>query len=117
MTAFRLISLPAHGAFELLLGVVLMTAPFALGFSAAGTLVAVVVGALVVGLALSAAVADTGTVDIAAHHAYDAGMAFGLLGGGVVLALGGDSRAALVLLLAAVAQLALNFTTRYSARS
>jgi hypothetical protein len=116
MTAFRLMSLPAHGAFELAIGVALMAAPFLLGFGAAGTLVAVVVGALVVGLALNAAVADTGAVDIAAHYAYDLGLAVGLLGAGVVLAISGDAPAALVLLAAAAAQLALNATTRYSAR-
>jgi hypothetical protein len=116
MTAFRLMSLPAHGAFELAIGVALMAAPFLLGFGAAGTLVAVVVGALVVGLALNAAVADTGTVDIAAHYAYDLGLVTGLLGAGVVLAVSGDAPAALVLLAAAAAQLTLNATTRYSAR-
>jgi hypothetical protein len=116
MTAFRLISLPAHGAFELAVGLGLMAAPFLLGFGGAGTLVAVVVGALVVGLALNAAVADSGAVDIAAHYAYDLGLAAGLMGAGVVLAIAGDATAALVFLGAAAAQLALNATTRYSAR-
>jgi hypothetical protein len=116
MTAFRLISLPAHGAVELALGFVLMGSPFVLGFGSAATLVAVVVGALVVGLALNAAVADTGAVDIAAHYAYDLGLAAGLLGAGIVLAISGDAPAALVFLAGAAVQLALNVTTRYSAR-
>jgi hypothetical protein len=116
MTAFRLISLPTHGAVELALGVALMASPFLLGFGAAGTMVAVVVGALVVGLALNAAVADTGTIHIAAHYAYDLGLAAGLIGAGLVLAVSGDAPAALVLLAAAAVQLGLNATTRYSAR-
>src|SRR5438128_4013337 len=66
MTAFRLMSLPAHGAMELLVGLGLMASPFVLGFSAGATLVTVVVGALVAGLALGAAVAETGSIDIAA---------------------------------------------------
>jgi hypothetical protein len=116
MTAFRLISLPTHGAVELTLGVALMAAPFVLGFGAAGTLVGLVVGALIVGLALQAAVADTGTVDIAAHRAYDVGLTFGLIGAGLLLAVSGDARAAVVLLAVAAVQLGLNATTRYTAR-
>ena len=116
MTAFRLISLPAHGALELAMGMALMASPFLLGFGAAGTIVAIVVGALVVGLALNAAVADTGAIDIAAHYAYDLGLTAGLLGAGVVLAIHGDAPAALVLLAASAVQLGLNVTTRYSAR-
>jgi SPW repeat len=116
MTAFRLISLPAHGALELLLGLALMASPFVLGFGTAGTLAAVVVGALVVGLALSAAVSDTEGVDIAAHYAYDVGLALGLLGAGVALAVSGDGPAAFVFVAGAIAQLALNSTTRYTAR-
>ena len=116
MTAFRLMSLPSHGAMELLSGLGLMAAPFVLGFGAAGTLVAVVVGTLVVGLALSAAVADTGAVDVAAHYAYDLGVVVGLLGAGVVVAAAGDGLAATTFLAAAAAQMGLNVTTRYSAR-
>jgi hypothetical protein len=116
MTAFRLFSLPFHGALELVIGLATMAAPFALGFGAAGTVVAVVVGALVVGLALSAAVAETGTIDIAAHYAYDLGLALGLLGAGVALAVSGDPAAAIWFTSASAAQLALNLTTRYSAR-
>src|SRR3954466_7618235 len=116
MTVFRLISLPFHGALELAIGLATMVAPFALGFGAAGTVVGVVVGALVVGLALGAAVAETGTIDIAAHYAYDVGLALGLLGAGVVLAISGDTPAAVWFLSASAAQLALNVTTRYSVR-
>jgi hypothetical protein len=115
MTAFRLISLPAHGAMELLVGVLLMAAPFVLAFSPAATVVVVLVGALVAGLALGAAASDTGAIDIAAHYASDLGLAVGMLGAGVVFAVGGDGPAGVVLLAGGVAQLALNLTTRYSA--
>jgi hypothetical protein len=116
MTAFRLISLPLHGALELAIGLATMVAPFLLGFGAAGTVIAIVVGALVVGLALGAAVAETETIDIAAHYAYDMGIALGLVGAGMALALSGDTPAAVWFLSASAAQLALNLTTRYSAR-
>jgi SPW repeat len=116
MTAFRLISLPAHGAVELLVGLALMASPFVLGFTPAATLVAVLAGAVIAGLALGAAVADTGTIDIAAHYTYDLGLSVGLLGAALVFALDGDGPAGGALLGAGVAQLALNLTTRYSAR-
>jgi hypothetical protein len=116
MTAFRLISLPLHGALELAIGLATMVAPFLLGFGAAGTVIAIVVGALVVGLALGAAVAETETIDIAAHYAYDMGIALGFVGAGMALALSGDTPAAVWFLSASAAQLALNLTTRYSAR-
>jgi hypothetical protein len=116
MTAFRLISLPFHGALELAIGLATMVAPFVLGFGAAGTVVGVLVGALIVGLALGAAVSESGTIDITAHYAYDVGLALGLLGAGIVLAASGDKPGGLWFLSASAAQLALNLTTRYSAR-
>ena len=90
MTAFRLISLPFHGALELLLGVSTMAAPFVLGFGAAGTVVGLVVGALVVGLAL---------------------------GAGLILSIAGDAVAGVFFAAASAAQIALNLTTRYSVRA
>jgi hypothetical protein len=114
MTAFRLISLPVHGALELVIGVMLMVAPFALGFSTAGALTSVVIGVLLFGLALAAGSSDVATIDISAHHAYDLGIALGLLGAALVLAITGDGIAAGTLLVAALGQLALNATTRYS---
>jgi hypothetical protein len=116
MTAFRLISLPVHGAMELLVGMALMVSPFALGFAPGATLVTVVVGTLVAGLALGAAVSESGAIDIAAHYTLDVALALGLLGAGLVFAVAGEGAAGVVLLAGGVAQLALNLTTRYSAR-
>jgi len=114
MTAFRLISLPTHAALELALGVALMAAPFVLGFGSAALVVCALVGALIVGLALSAA-PETGSVS--AHFAYDRGMALGLVAGAVALAVAGQAGGALALAAAAIAQTALNVTTRYTARA
>jgi SPW repeat len=116
MTAFRLISLPTHGAVELLVGIALMASPFVLGFAPGATLVSVVVGALVTGLALGAAVSEAATIDIGAHYTLDVALALGLLGAGLVFAVAGESAAGLVLLAGGIAQLGLNLTTRYSAR-
>src|SRR2546423_1056857 len=88
MTTFRLISLPAHGALELLAGLLTMVAPFLFGFTAAGAVVAIVIGALVVGLSLATASTEQGSMPIAAHFAFDRGIVIGLLGAGVVVGLG-----------------------------
>src|SRR4051794_40943144 len=116
MTVFRLISLPVHGALELAIGLATMVAPFLLGFEPAGTVVAVVVGALALAMGLGAAVAESGPVEMEAHYANARGLALGLMAAGVVLAPSGDTPAAVWFLSAAAAQLALNLTTRYSAR-
>lgn len=116
MTALRLITLPTHSALEMLLGLALMVAPFALGASTAGLVAAVVVGALVVGLALQGLEAgDRPALPVSAHHAADYGLVLGLAVGALVLAID-DATAATVFAVAAVAQLALNVTTRYSGR-
>ena len=115
MTALRLISLPAHGALELLGGFALMASPFVFGFGPAGVVTAVLLGALLVGLALSTASPDGDTLSVAAHHSFDYGIAIGLLGGALVLALADDRPAAIALLAASVAQFALNISTRYIA--
>jgi hypothetical protein len=117
MTALRLISLPTHAALELAGGLIVMAAPFLLGFSPAGLIVSVALGALIVGLALSAVPVEGRATPISAHFAYDRGLAIGLLGGALVLGLAGDFAASLFLAAAAFAQALLNVTTRYSARS
>ena len=115
MTAFRLISLPAHGALELLAGLFVMVAPFLFGFTVAGAVAAVVIGALIVGLSLATTDTERGSLPIAAHFAFDRGLVLGLLGAGVVVALAGDAAAAIFLGATGAALLALSLTTRYSA--
>ncbi len=119
MTALRLISFPVHGAVEMLLGFALMAVPVALGLSPAAAVSGVVVGTILVGLSLSSTDAGhdpRGTMTLSAHHAFDYGLATGLLGAAAILGATGDKIAALVFGLAAAAQLALNLTTRYSHR-
>jgi hypothetical protein len=117
MTALRLISLPTHAVLELTLGLFVMVAPFLLGFQPAGLVAGVVVGAVIAGLALSATPADGHRVAVTAHFAYDRGLALGLLGAALVLGLAGDRAAGAVMAGAALAQLVLTLTTRYTARS
>ena len=117
MTALRLISLPTHGALEMVVGFLLMSAPFALGLSPAAGVLGVVVGTILVGLALSSTGPEAEghrAMPVATHHALDYGLVSGLLGGAVVIGLAGDRTGAVLFALAAAMQLSLNMTTRYS---
>jgi hypothetical protein len=112
MTAFRLISLPVHAAFELLAGFALMGLPVLLGVSAGGSVAAFVAGAIVVGVALGKAVES---VPVRRQHDTDWGLVFGLLGSALVIGVAGEPVAMLVLAGGALVQLSLNLVTRYSA--
>jgi hypothetical protein len=113
MSALRLIPLPIHSAVEMLVGLMLGVAPFALGLSTAAAFVGVVAGVLIVGLALQSIDAN---VRIGAHHAADQGLALGLAAAGAVMAAAGDGPAAALFAGTAVAHLLLILATRYSAR-
>ena len=113
MTALRLIPLPIHSALEMLLGLAVGVAPFALGLGAPAAFVGVLAGALLVGLALQALDVD---LRIGAHLAADQGIALGMAASAAVLAATGHAGAAALFAGAAVAQLILITTTRYTSR-
>ena len=115
VTAFRLISLPMHAALELLTGLAVMIAPFALSFGPGGTVVAVALGAVLAGLALAGAGEPAG-LRVATHFAFDQTIVVVLVGAAVAVALAGDRGAAVTLATASAMQLALSLTTRYSTR-
>lgn len=119
MTTFGLIPFPFRAALQFLLGLGLMVAPFAFGLEAAEAVVCVVSGALTTGLALSSTVGDRGTspLPLTAVHAFDVGLALGLLCAGLVLGLAGYVAATAVLGAFGLAQLLLSATTRYSLRA
>jgi hypothetical protein len=115
MTTLRLFTLSAHAALELALGLGLLVAPFVLGFTPAGMVVGVALGALITGLALSGATREPGGLPIAAHLAFDRALALAASAGSIALALQNDRVAATVLAIVALTQVALSYTTRYSA--
>ena len=119
MTTFRLIPFPLHGALDMVTGLSAMIAPFVLGFGPAGTIVGILVGSMLVGLALYGVLDDAGrpALPVAAHHAADYGIAIGLFGVAALLGFAGDLAAAAGLGTIAAAQLAINLTTRYSLRA
>ena len=113
MTALRHISLPVHGAIEMLGGLALMAAPFVLGFGLAATVFGIVLGVLVVGLALQS-VDDGRPTRYGAHRDADLGLSIGLGGAAVVVGLTGDAAAAVFFAAMALAGLVLNQLTRYT---
>lgn len=112
----RLISLPLHSALEIALATAVMAAPFVFGFDAAALVTSVAIGAILMGLALgSSGDQGRGSIPVAAHAAYDSGMALGLMAAGLLFGITGDAAALAVLAGAGVMQLALNLSTRYTA--
>jgi hypothetical protein len=118
MTAMRLIPLPIHAALRMASGLALMVAPFLLGFGPAGTLVAVVVGAVVAGVSMSGVADERGytALPVSTLHAFDWGTVLGVFGGAAVLAIAGDAIAAVTLASIAALWLIDNLSTRYSLR-
>jgi hypothetical protein len=114
MTVFRGISLSAHGAVEIVLGLATMVAPFLFGFGTAGGVAALLIGLTLVGAALSTV--DARTINVAAHYAFDHTMAIAILVAALTLGIvAGDRHATAYLAAVAVVQLGLNLGTRYTA--
>jgi hypothetical protein len=115
VTLSRAISLPAHAALELTLGLAFMAAPILLGASTAGWVAAIPLGALLVGLALAGGTpGERGSLSVSSHAVYDWAMGVALIGAGAILAVAGDSTAFAVYATTGLAMLALHANTRYT---
>src|SRR5687768_17015384 len=109
------VSYPLHAAFELLVATALIELPFAIGLSVDATITAVVLGALLFGLAVSATDHEgRGTLPISAHAAYDSAIALVLIGAAIAFGVAGQHLALAFLLAAGTAQLVLHALTRYT---
>src|SRR5262249_53517127 len=119
MTTFRLIPLPYRAALQLLLGVVALVAPFAIGVSVAGAIITVLAGTAIVGLALAGIVDERGFTQLPVRtlYGFDQTAALGLFIGAAALAISGDAPGGVILALVAAAMSALTLTTRYSLSS
>jgi hypothetical protein len=104
------LSLPTHGALELLTGVALIASPLVFEFGPAGLIGATVAGVLIAGLGLN------DRLPVAVHHAADSVLAGALLAAAVALAAAGEDLAAGVLAAAAAVELALDSVTRWTRR-
>jgi hypothetical protein len=106
----RRLSLPEHGAVELLVGVALIAAPFVLGFGPAGLLASMAAGAVLTGLALAEG------LPVGSHMVADTFVSAALVGAALALAAGGETEAGGVLAAAAAGELALGMATRWTRR-
>ncbi|HEV2074626.1 MAG TPA: hypothetical protein VGR10_00135, partial [Thermoleophilaceae bacterium] len=115
----RAISLPMHGALELVVAMAVGVLPIALGLGPAAIAAGVLLGAVMVGLALgasapaAASAVPAPSLPVHAHAAYDKLLAGVLVAIGAGAALAGDS-AALVFAGAGLAYAALIASTRYT---
>lgn len=117
MTVSRRIPYAAHGAVEFPIGLALIAAPFALGADPAGTVVAVLLGVLVAGVALTSVGGPRASaIPLSTHESYDQVLGLGGAGGAVALAIVGQAPVAIAVLIGSLALLALSFATRYSGR-
>ena len=106
----RRLSLIEHDALELITGLALIGAPLVLGLGPAALLAGMVAGCLVAGIAL----ADD--LPVGAHMAADAVLSAALLAAALALTAAGEAQAATLLALAASAELALRWATRWTRR-
>ena len=110
----RSIPLPVHAAIEVFAAPAIMVAPFLLDFGQAATVVAVTIGALLLGLALQAE-GPRRTVPLSAHAGFDYLLAIAAAIAGLVIGLAtGEWYAAVFLVGVGAAQVALTASTRFS---
>lgn len=109
----RTVPVTIHGALEVTLAPAIMAAPFVLGAGQIATAVAVVIGAVLLGSALSL-VGERRTVPLSAHAGFDYALAYVALIGGVIAGLTGDVPGMILLVGVGAAQALLTATTRFS---
>ena len=111
----RAIPLSTHGALEMLAAPAIMVAPFLLGFGQAATAIAVVLGALLLGLALQVD-APSRALPISAHAGFDYLLAAVAAVSGIAVSLAtGEWAAGIFLVGMGAAMVALTASTRFIA--
>jgi hypothetical protein len=109
------ISIHLHGAIELLIGAALVVLPWVLEFEPAAIAFSAALGALVMGLALTASEpGGRASIPLAAHAAYDWGLGVGLIAAGFTFGLLQGYQPMVFFLLAGAAELLLLARTRYA---
>ena len=114
MTLFRYIPLWAHAGIETLVGPLAMIAPFVLGFGQEATIISVLVGVLVLGLALQIP-GPQRSISISQHASFDYALAaFAMFSGLAVGFITGSWEPAVFLVGIGAAMVALTASTRFS---
>ena len=115
MTIFRYIPLSVHAGVETLAGPLVMVAPFVLGFGQAATVISVLIGVLLLGLALQLPGPER-SISLSAHASFDYALATFALFSGLALGIGtGLWEQAIFLVGIGAAMVALTASTRFSA--
>lgn len=110
----RAISLPLHGALEMLAAPAIMATPFVLGFGQAATVITVLIGALLLGLSLQAD-GPGRVVPPSAHAGFDLSLATAGLAAGLAIGFStGEWVAGAFLVGIGAAQVALTALTRFT---
>ena len=111
----KAISLPVHGALEMLAAPAIMVAPFLLGFGPAATVITVGLGALLLGLALQVETSER-SISLSAHAGFDYVLAAVAAIAGLAVGLIADEQSAGIFLVGiGVAMVVLTASTRFSA--
>lgn len=111
----RALSVSVHGVLEILAAPAIMVAPFLLDFGQAATVISVMLGVVLLGLALQLE-GPSRSVPLSAHAGFDYGLALVALIGGLAVGLGTDEWSAGIFLVGVgVALMALTASTRFTA--
>ncbi len=98
-----------------MIGAVLIVVPFVIGLPTAAVAFSIPVGALILGLALTASEPGTrGSLPLSAHAAYDRGFGVGLVAAGIAFGLVDGLGSFAFFLIAGGLELVLALTTRYT---
>lgn len=112
MSRSRGISLPIHGALEMLAAPAVMAAPFLLDLGPAATMVSIVLGASLLGLALQV---EAPSIPLSAHVTFDYGLAAVAVAAGLAIGIAtGEWLSTVFLVGIGVAQVLLTASTRFS---
>ena len=113
MTLGRGFTLGAHGAIEFVLGLATLVSPAVFGFGNGGIVVAVLLGSLLVGMAVTLS-ADP-SQSLGWHHLFDIAFVLASALASLTLALAGEAAPAAFFAGLTAIQSGLNLTTRYVA--
>lgn len=114
MTVFRYIPLSVHAGLETLLGPAVMVAPFVLGFGQAATVVCVLIGVMLLGLALQLP-GPRRSISLSAHASFDYALALFAIFSGLALGIDtGTWEPAVFLVGIGAAMVVLTASTRFS---
>jgi hypothetical protein len=113
MTVSRVIPLSIHGALETFAAPAIMFVPLLLGLGTTASVIAFVIGAILLGHALSL-FGTQRPIPLSAHADFDYVLAIALILSGVGVAIAGNGPAAIFLVGVGAAQMALTASTRFS---